>query len=139
MTDTQKQRIKHLRGQGVGYKAIAVELDLTCDSVRGFCKRIGLDGIGVAAQLNLAISDKNFCANCAKPIKQVPHGRARRFCSHECRRIWWQKNPQAKAKKPSAIYKFNCAHCGAEFDSYGNKNRKYCSRGCYISHRYGVP
>jgi hypothetical protein len=24
-----------------------------------------------------------------------------------------------------------------EFDSYGNRNRKYCGRDCYIQSRYG--
>ena len=28
-----------------------------------------------------------------------------------------------------------CQHCGKEFESYGNKNRKYCCRTCYIASR----
>jgi hypothetical protein len=38
-----------------------------------------------------------------------------------------------------AVYHFVCEHCGQEFESYGKQARKYCSRGCYVSHRYGVP
>ena len=30
-----------------------------------------------------------------------------------------------------AFYVATCAHCGQEFQSYGNKGRKYCSRLCF--------
>ena len=136
MTDAQKQRIKEMRSEGAGYKTIAAELNISRDSIRGFCKRIGLDGKGTAAKLNAPISDTRFCKNCAKPIEQIPHGRARLFCCDSCRRAWWNAHPEAKAKKSGAVYKFICACCGANFNSYGNSKRKYCGHGCYVSHRW---
>ena len=34
-----------------------------------------------------------------------------------------------------AHYNLTCEYCGKEFESYGNKNRKYCSRACYVASR----
>ena len=34
-----------------------------------------------------------------------------------------------------AYYHLTCQRCGKEFNSYGNKNRKYCSRECYAETR----
>ena len=40
MNDEQRQRIKILRFQGLGYKQIAKETGLSRDSVRGYCKEM---------------------------------------------------------------------------------------------------
>ena len=44
MTPDQKEEIHKLRQQGLGYKAIATELLLTVDTVKGYCKRHDLNG-----------------------------------------------------------------------------------------------
>jgi DNA-binding CsgD family transcriptional regulator len=46
MTDEQKEKIKQMRQQGIGYKQIANEIGLSRDSVRGYCRKHGLDGFG---------------------------------------------------------------------------------------------
>ena len=39
LTDTQKAVIQNLRGEGLGYKAIAANLGLSRETVRSFCAR----------------------------------------------------------------------------------------------------
>ena len=42
-----------MRQQGVGYNHIANEVGLSRDSVRGYCKRHGLDGFGEKLALHV--------------------------------------------------------------------------------------
>ena len=44
MTEEQKQTIERLRNVGLGYRKIAIVLDLSRDKVRNYCKANGLDG-----------------------------------------------------------------------------------------------
>ncbi|QGT99519.1 hypothetical protein SYNTR_0926 [Candidatus Syntrophocurvum alkaliphilum] len=138
MTELEKQKIYELRLKGVGYKAIGALLGISRDSVRGLCKRNGLDGDSKVVSLNVKekINNHLLCFCCAKPIKQTGRGRTRKFCSTECRRKWWKENPQARSKSETAIYHYTCPHCGKEFSSYGNKKRKYCGHDCYIKSRF---
>lgn len=138
MTNDEKEKIKRLRLEGMGYKGIANLLGLTRDSVRGFCKRNGLEGDSCVVALNVGEKIKRnlLCTCCEKPIKQNETGRIRRFCSDECRRKWWKENQEKKNKRETAIYRYTCPHCGNEFSAYGNKNRKYCSHNCYIKSRF---
>lgn len=53
MTGEQAERIKALRIEGNGYKAIASALGLSRDIVRNYCKANGLDGYGEFAAVNL--------------------------------------------------------------------------------------
>ena len=53
MTKEQAERIKELRMQGKGYKAVASVVGLSCDIVRNYCKTNGMEGYGEAAKLNL--------------------------------------------------------------------------------------
>ena len=46
MDDRQRETIEKLRRQGLGYKAIAKVTDLSRDSVRHYCQRVGLIGQG---------------------------------------------------------------------------------------------
>ena len=55
--------------------------------------------------------------------------RKKKFCSDACRLKWWYANSEKLNKK--ANYDCTCQFCGKVFVSYGNKNRKYCSRSCY--------
>ena len=139
MTDYQKNKIAEFRRQGMGYKAIANVLGLTRDIVRGFCKRCGLDGNAAVIQKNidLKISAGFLCGFCSKPIKQPQRGRKRRFCSDECRRMWWKDNTDKCSPKETALYKLTCTFCNKGFTSYGNRNRRYCCHECYIAHRFG--
>lgn len=136
--NSETEIINKMRLDGLGYKAIAKAINSTRDRVRRYCFNHNLDGFGdvVAANVDL-MKDRNLiCACCNKPIKQKDRGRNRRFCSNECRRKWWNDNPQARKKKETAIYKYTCPHCGKEFSCYGNKKRKYCSHNCYIKSKF---
>ena len=133
MTDVQKRKITAMRAAGIGYKKISAELGVSRDSVRYFCKIAGLDGEAVTVDDGGPL----FCEHCGSVITKSPRGRARRFCSGECRRAWWSAHPEARSPKPDAVYSFVCAGCGRAFESYGNKNRCYCTHGCYIKYRFG--
>lgn len=139
MTTEQKQQIYELRLQGLGYKAIGALLGLSRDSVRGYCKRNGLDGYVEVVELNAQISKKNnvLCSQCGVSIQQKIKGRQRKFCSDECRRKWWNDNPERRTKRETAFYNFECEYCGKKFTAYGNAKRKYCSHRCYIIDRFG--
>jgi endogenous inhibitor of DNA gyrase (YacG/DUF329 family) len=138
MTVAEKEKIRELRLKGMGYKGIATLLGLSRDSVRGFCKRNGLDGDSCVVALNVEEKIKRnlLCAYCEKPIKQKDKGRTKRFCYEECRRKWWIEHQSERNKSDDATYKYNCPHCEKEFSAYGNKKRKYCSHNCYIKERF---
>ena len=53
MTKEQAERIKELRMQGKGYKAVASAVGLSRDVVRNYCRANGMEGYGEAAKLNL--------------------------------------------------------------------------------------
>ena len=106
MTDAQKEQVRYLRCEGLGYGAIATRL-----------------GISVVV-----------CRNCGRPLPQSPKRKQRKFCSEACRRAWWKLHPELIHK--AAFYPAICAHCGQEFQSYGNRKRKYCSHACYIAARF---
>lgn len=53
MTKEQAERIRELRMQGKGYKAVASAVGLSRDIVRNYCKANGMEGYGEAARLNL--------------------------------------------------------------------------------------
>ncbi len=73
------------------------------------------------------------CRQCGKPVMQHKGRKAKYFCSDRCRNAWWNAHPEKVQRK--AYYRLACRFCGKEFVSYGNKNRKYCSRLCYADAR----
>lgn len=138
MTEYQKSKIHELRFKGVGYKAIGNILGIHRDAVRYYCRRNGLDGDGITVSRNYKIKkDKGvICLYCGSVLKHTSLGRRRKFCTEECRRKWWKENADKGTRNETAIYKAVCAYCGTEFESYGNKNRKYCCHECYIKDRF---
>ena len=48
MTKEQAERIKELRMQGKGYKAVASVVGLSRDIVRNYCRANGMEGYGEA-------------------------------------------------------------------------------------------
>lgn len=136
VTNEERKLIFELRMEGLGYKAIAARLNKTRDSIRSYCQRHNIGGDGSLASKNMAANKGVMCENCGKPITQPPKGRTRRFCSDTCRREWWSKHPESKQPKSDAMYELTCAQCGRQYESYGNKTRKFCSHGCYIQSRF---
>ena len=81
MTETQKEQIRAMRMQGIGYRLIANELGLKINQVQLFCKAHGLAGKVELARLNYPI----WCHICGAKLIQPKTGRRKRFCSGRCR------------------------------------------------------
>ena len=127
MTNLQKQQIEAMRSVGKSYTSIAEELHLPLNTIKSHCRRKGL-GDGYIVKQTLHRED-GVCPNCGSPLTQTPGKKRKKFCSDKCRSEWWAKHPEAIHRK--AIYRFTCVICHKEFSSYGNANRKFCSRACY--------
>ena len=123
MNNEQKRTIQDLRALGLTYRQIADITNLSANTVKSFCRRSDIS--------------RKFCRNCGKPLVSKAKRKPKAFCNDHCRQAWWQKNRNQMNKK--AIYNFYCTNCNRFFESYGNQKRKFCSRGCYIAHRYGIP
>ncbi len=125
MTITDKEKICLLRGDGLGYKAIAAKLGLPLGSVKSFCQRndrAADDGAG------------GVCLQCSKPLgKRLPGAENKKFCSSACRITWW--NHHAHLRQPQDKDRRVCVYCGRTF--YSRKPRQYCGHPCYIRARFG--
>ena len=126
MTNSQKERIVSMRGEGAGYKAIAAKLSLSVDTVKSFCRRHGLDGAAVR------ITD-DACRQCGKPLERKTD--QKKFCSDKCRSAWWSSHTNLYQQKEEN--KRVCAHCGRVFYSFQSKRRKFCGHPCFISSYFG--
>lgn len=132
MNIEQKNQIERLRGEGFGYGKIAALLGLSKNTLKSHCKRNALSG---EAAEDVPDSDRTFCRQCGKPVRQIPGRKTMKFCSDECRVVWWNSHPDAVCRK--AVYTFICPCCHKTFTAYGNSSRKYCSHACYIKDRFG--
>ena len=133
MTEEQKQMIVRLRNVGLGYRKIAIVLELSRDKVRNYCKAIGLDGYAKkrlqakeGKQMEEDCAD-SVCRYCGKSIEKQITGRRRIYCSEECRRAW--------SKNHLSLYKYERMFCGKKFES-SSKTQKFCSHDCYIRDRF---
>lgn len=133
MTDKQKNQIAEYREQGMSYTEISKKMDISINSIKTYCKRHGLGGVKAYKVDEPAVIIP--CEHCGKPVKQNPGRKKKRFCSDKCRNLWWNSHMDLVKKK--ANYECTCVHCGKQFTSYGNKERKYCSHSCYIEDRFG--
>jgi endogenous inhibitor of DNA gyrase (YacG/DUF329 family) len=131
ITVKQKRQIDDLRNKKIGYSAISKILDIPMNTVKSYCYRNSL-GKTFEEDLPAGYGDDE-CKNCGKPLKFIVGKRKKIYCCDKCRNDWWKNHPQLIQKK--AVYNFVCPKCGKKFDSYGNKNRVYCSRECAASAR----
>lgn len=134
LTKAQTDRIRELRSQGVGYRLIAQELDISRDTVRYYCKTHGLDGF--AEEQMPSGSDDGHCLQCGSEIQQPESGRKRRFCSDACRWKWWHEHGEEVMRPAANRQEVVCVNCGKPFSAYKSKGRKYCSHACYIRDRF---
>ncbi len=128
MTATDKEKIRYLRGGGLGYKAIAATLELPVSTVKSFCLRSGLTAIVATADT------LDACLQCGEPLgKRLPGAERKKFCSDSCRAKWWSRNADiiSTREKDRRV----CAHCSRVF--YSRKPKKYCNTGCYVTARFG--
>lgn len=125
MTNQQKEQIRTMRLQGVGYIKIGKALGISDNTVRSFCRR---NGLGDKSKNAVA------CKQCGKLIKNIPKQKPKKFCSDACRNTWWNEHRDCVNRK--ANYEYICTCCGRNFTAYGNNHRKYCSHACYITDRF---
>ena len=128
VTDAEKEMIRFLRMEGLGYGAVAERLGLSENTVKSYCRRNHLTGVAAKERAKV-------CRECGVPLASVPGRKGRKFCSEGCRRAWWRSHPELVHRE--AYYVLACRYCGREFRSYGNRGRKYCSHECYIRARFG--
>ena len=121
MTIGQKNKIINLRLDGCSYSTISQLLEIPVPTIKAFCQR------------HREEIQQRRCRTCGTPLKQPKGKRKKYFCSDRCRTTWWNTHPEAINRK--AWYHLQCQICGKEFDSYGNRNRKFCSRECYYTSR----
>ncbi len=132
MTDRQKHTIADMRSLGFTYGEIVSFVKLPYNTVKSYCRREQLtpnefrigDGAG----------EHDRCKNCGAVLEHRKGAKRKTFCSDRCRATWWNHIRVYAADNKS---RHTCQCCGAEFESYGNTNRKYCGRECYIRARYG--
>ncbi|MCX7749149.1 MAG: sigma-70 region 4 domain-containing protein [Clostridia bacterium] len=138
MNIEQKQKIFELRSNGQSYLQIAQTLRVSENTVKSFCRR----NINKPEKVETSVAIKTVetkeslsdCKHCGKPLIHADKGQPKKFCSEKCRRIWWKANDGQIDRK--AWYALNCSMCGIEFESYGNRNRRFCSHACYIKKRF---
>ena len=133
MTQQQKEQISKLRASGASFGKIASALGVSVNTVKSYCKRNPISA--EAAPAPKAPLHTNRCPQCSAVLKQSPGHRQKRFCSPKCRMAWWSEHPEQMVRKNMSPVE--CLHCRKVFLQYGNRPRKFCSRGCYLAHRYG--
>ena len=119
-----------MRRQGMSYSSIAAATKLSANTVKSFCRR---EDIGLGD--DTAANEYATCKNCGQSLLQTEGVKKKTFCSDKCRSDWWNRNRFWANHKQ--VHRQTCYYCGAEFERYGNKERKYCGRDCYIRSRYG--
>ncbi len=123
----EKNRIKQLREEGLGYKKIASEMGISVNTVKSYCRNNNLTSSHILS--------KTFCKECGKEIKQKQKCKKRVFCSDECKRNWW--NHHKIQVRKTILEEHICLCCNKPFMAYPGENRKYCSHDCYIKGRFG--
>lgn len=126
MNIEEKQQVRKLRQEGLGYKKIANELHISINTVKSFCRTNHL----TASYL----PTKTYCKNCGKELSQNTHGKQKIFCSCACKQAWWNRHRNQVAN--SILETYTCPACQITFKAYPHENRKYCSHACYITARF---
>ena len=133
MTNEQRSLINNLRQQGLGYKKIAAQTGISENTVKSYMRRS--KEILPPPWDYCNAENTHHCRFCGIDVPQNPGRKEKKFCSNACRNKWWNSHSELVNRK--AVYHFTCPVCGREFSAYGNRNRKYCSHGCYIEDRFG--
>lgn len=124
MKPSDKTKIEAYRKNGVSYAEIAEIMSLPLNTVKSYCKRHDLGGRRERTAENISL-----CLQCGTGIPQSPHRKIKKFCSDECRNLWWRSHPTEVHRKSEQI--FICPVCKCEFSAYSSSKQKYCSRACY--------
>ena len=130
MTNEQKSIIMQLRMEGCKYTAIAEVVELSVNTVKSYCRRQNID---TAFAITSDENGTSRCKQCNKPLERKDSQKPSKFCSDDCRHMWWKDHPNEINKK--AFYTKACAHCGKAYTVYGRPHSKFCSHACSSQHR----
>lgn len=122
----EKEKIKELREEGLGYKKISNELGISVNTIKSFCRNNNLAGSFTPK--------KCYCKECGNEIIQKERTKKKIFCSESCKRKWWNKNRKKLDK--TKLEEHTCLNCRKPFKAYPHENRKYCCHTCYIEDRF---
>ena len=92
MTDKQREEIRQMRLNGLGYKIIAKMIGSKEKNVYAYCKAHGLAGSAEIVKLNYPIwcRQNSRCPVCGTKVTQPEIGRRKRFCSGRCRTRYYR-------------------------------------------------
>jgi len=135
MNRYQKEQALALRRSDETCANIAKNLGLSVNTVKSFCSKNNTKSEAKNSIAVEANADSSICPQCGNKITQASGRKPKKFCSDECRVLWWNSHSENVSRK--ALYSFKCASCGKEFTAYGNANRRYCSHPCYCKSRFG--
>lgn len=126
MNSKEKSRIIELRQEGLGYKRIAGELNISVNTIKSFCRSHHLTSKYFPKPIK--------CKTCRKEIQQNCKRKARVFCCETCKQKWW--NEHRTSYKNTQLIDTICLSCGKPFKSYSKTQRKFCCHGCYVHYRF---
>lgn len=135
MKIAQKEMIEKLRQNGNSYSSIADTMHISINTIKSYCKRNNINPANIIDNRNTVVP--RCCPQCSNEVIHKPKCKPRRFCSDTCRVSWWNTHQNQVDRK--AVYILKCINCGNLFESYGNKNRRYCQHSCYIDDRFNKP
>ena len=72
VTDAEKEMIRFLRMEGLGYGAVAERLGLSENTVKSYCRRNHLTGVAAKERAKV-------CRECGVPLASVPGRKGRKF------------------------------------------------------------
>ena len=111
MTDRDRILIKKLRSEGVSMIKISEMLHIPYNTIKSYFRRH-----------SNKLPKSLRCLYCGKEISVTKGKKTKKFCNDSCRNHYWNTHQYLVKKK--AYYTLTCKHCGKEFVSYGNKERK---------------
>lgn len=130
--ESLRNKIVEMRKNGLGYKKMAAELGMSRDRVRYIVKNMDKPSSRQQYPMN-----NPTCKYCGKMLHPARTGRPKKFCSDKCKNDYWKVHRDELNRNPEAIYIRECAYCGKTFESYGNRNRKYCCHPHYVLGHFG--
>lgn len=136
MTNSEKEKIRELRMQGLGYGTVAKEMGMNLNTVKAYCRRHGPFEKKEAAPVEKqdTVTGRTTCKNCGTKIMQIKGRKEKKFCCDRCRNKWWNAHLDQVQRK--SYYEIKCKNCGKIFTFYGDGRRKYCCHACYIEDRF---
>ena len=127
MNQQQKEEIKQLRQNGLGYKRISAITGISLNTIKSYCQREKIEKV--------VMEDVDKCLLCDTPLLHIKGKKHKKFCNDSCRMKWWNSHLNKVNRKAYTTHE--CLQCKKIFESYANDTRKYCSHACYVAHRFG--